>query len=72
MNGWQTVGGDGEPSVSSRGEPGQHRMEHAVHGEDFAERASKIIDLKSICKPTCFSSDEASWPEWKYKMENLD
>ena len=59
MNGWQTVGG----------EPGQRRMEHAP--EDFAERASKIIDLKSVCKPSCFSRDEASWPELKYKMENL-
>ena len=46
-------------------------MEYAVHSEDFAERASRIIDLKSVCKPSCFSSDEGLWPDWKHKMANL-
>ena len=45
-------------------------MERTLHAEDFAERAAKIIDLKSVCKPSTFTGEDRAWTEWKYNMEN--
>ena len=74
MNGSMTEDGFedvGDGNASSRGHAGARHMERTLHAEDFAERAAKIIHLKSVCKPSTFTGADQAWPEWKYKMENL-
>jgi hypothetical protein len=46
-------------------------MERDITVEQFAEKAGKIIDLKAVCKPSLFSGEDARWPEWRYKTENM-
>jgi hypothetical protein len=68
-NGFVDVGGD--EAASSRPEAGMRAMHRALSVEDFAERASKIIDVKGVCKPSVFNGEDQLWPEWRYRMENL-
>ena len=36
----------------------------------FAERAGKVMDFKSICKPMSFDGAESRWLEWKFRTKN--
>ena len=36
----------------------------------FAERAGKVMDFKSICKPMSFDGAESRWLEWKFRPMN--
>ena len=69
-NGFVEVGG-GDEAASTRPEAGIRGMHRALYAEDFAERAAKIIDLKSVCKPPTCTGEDQLWPEWRFRMENL-
>ena len=38
---------------------------------NFAQSASKIIDMKSLCKCPNFGGAPEQWAEWKFRMNNI-
>jgi hypothetical protein len=78
---WEHVAAGGSPhdGMDSGGQPSGNvpvasanaEMHRAMSATDVASACSRIVDLKQLCAPPVFDSDEQHWQVWKYCMENL-
>ena len=59
-------GSDHDAEMKAADEP-----ESVTKAGVYAERCSRLLDLKSIGKPPVFDGTERAFSEWRFKVENL-